>query len=434
MKRKIKDQDDLKAVYKKNKFLTNPTKGELQNRGYELESILEFLIAPYELRASYKSEGEQIDGSFFIWGQTFLLEAKWLKDPASASSLYAFKGKVDGKFHTTSGIYLSMKGYSNDAVNALRYGKSINVLLFTDDDLDYIIEKDVPFETVLKFKLRQAGDSGSPNAPYKLTKAAAGLALQTPILSGSTIHLSVPPSVTSDQSAYLVFYPSSFPQHQVQAFFADLPTQAVERFRFYQINDGDTPLDTIAVIVSINATDSEAPEIRGLIVLVDERHKDDEQEVQLRLDLPEIIKQSSYSMPLGIFTIPQDYLEIDFDSGEKEKNAPLRKILQFLEDGMQTNNFFFDDAAIYPAVKILLDNATWNFKNKTVTLYDIYDNSPVLFKDYSSLAGHLEEIAKDAASGETPTEILKDEGYPDYDEEIGKILNQYPEIKKLGWL
>jgi hypothetical protein len=163
MKRKIKDKNDLKAVYKKNKFLTKPTKGELQTRGYEFESILEFLIAPYELRASYKSNGEQIDGSFFIWGQTFLLEAKWLKDTVPASSLYAFKGKVDGKFHTTSGVYFSMKGYSNDAVNALRYGKSINVLLFTDDDLDYIIEKDVPFETVLKFKFRHAGDSGSPN-------------------------------------------------------------------------------------------------------------------------------------------------------------------------------------------------------------------------------------------------------------------------------
>jgi hypothetical protein len=46
----------------------------------------------------------------------------------------------------------------------------------------------------------------------------------------------------------------------------------------------------------------------------------------------------------------------------------------------------------------------------------------------------LEEVAKAATGEETPNEILKDEGYPDYDEEVQEILNQYPEIKKLGWL
>lgn len=91
---------------------------------------------------------------------TFLLEAKWHKGPLPSSAIYSFKGKVDGKFHTTSGVFIAIDGYSKGAVTALRYGKSINVILFQGSDLDAIIEEGVPFGDVLKYKLRMAGDTG----------------------------------------------------------------------------------------------------------------------------------------------------------------------------------------------------------------------------------------------------------------------------------
>lgn len=80
-------------------------------------------------RTSYKLAGEQVDGSFFLDGTVFLLEAKWHAKEIAASSLYEFKGKVDGKLLGTLGVFISMSGYSEDAVNALTLGKTLNLVL-----------------------------------------------------------------------------------------------------------------------------------------------------------------------------------------------------------------------------------------------------------------------------------------------------------------
>ncbi len=48
----------------------------------------------------------------------------------SSSSLYQFKGKVEGKLTGTVGLFFSMSGYSTDAVQALLVGKDLNLVLF----------------------------------------------------------------------------------------------------------------------------------------------------------------------------------------------------------------------------------------------------------------------------------------------------------------
>jgi hypothetical protein len=45
------------------------------------------------------------------------------KDPTLAADLYAFKGKVDGKLVGTIGVFVSMRGYSTEAIDALKLGK-----------------------------------------------------------------------------------------------------------------------------------------------------------------------------------------------------------------------------------------------------------------------------------------------------------------------
>lgn len=133
-----------------------------RQRGFAFEKILKSLLA-YEgmdPRSSYKAEGEQIDGSFFLDGSVFLLEAKWHKDELPASSIYQFKGKVDGKLAGTIGIFISMSGYSKDAVDALTLGKSLNVILFGKEDIDSAIMGSSGFKKILKSKLRIAAEEG----------------------------------------------------------------------------------------------------------------------------------------------------------------------------------------------------------------------------------------------------------------------------------
>src|ERR1700722_4501889 len=81
-----------------------------RKRGYVLESLIYSVLRNERLEphTSYATKGEQVDGSFSFNAFPFLLEAKWHSKPIEASKIYAFKGKVDGKFHLSSGIFISI--------------------------------------------------------------------------------------------------------------------------------------------------------------------------------------------------------------------------------------------------------------------------------------------------------------------------------------
>lgn len=62
------------------------TPADKRRRGFEFERVLNGLLEleGLEPRSSYKSPGEQIDGSFYLDGSFLLLEAKWHADPIPA--------------------------------------------------------------------------------------------------------------------------------------------------------------------------------------------------------------------------------------------------------------------------------------------------------------------------------------------------------------
>ncbi|MCX6188980.1 MAG: restriction endonuclease [Bacteroidetes bacterium] len=135
-----------------------------QKRGYEFEKIIYSILQNEKLSptASYKSGGEQIDGTFVYGNLPFLFEAKWQKKPIPVADIFAFKGKVDGKFHLTSGIFISMGGFSENAPLDLIKGKAEKILLFDKSDLEKIVYDGFKFEEVLKFKIERASFYGDP--------------------------------------------------------------------------------------------------------------------------------------------------------------------------------------------------------------------------------------------------------------------------------
>lgn len=178
-----------------------------RKRGYRFESLLADLLRAGDLdpRTSYKASGEQIDGSFFLDGTVFLLEAKWHKDEIPASTLYQFKGKVDGKLVGTIGVFLSMSGYSQDAVDALTLGKSLNLVLFDKRDIDAAINRDLGFRAVLKRKLRQAAEEGVVYFPAEAELVTGSNSLQVDIerlgydsATGSVFSQQIPSRSTAD--------------------------------------------------------------------------------------------------------------------------------------------------------------------------------------------------------------------------------------------
>ncbi len=90
-----------------------------QQRGYALERILRQLFELFDMdpRASFKITGEQIDGAFTFERTDFLLEAKWQHELVGIEELDAFAGKISRKLDNTLGLFLSINGYSPDAVS-----------------------------------------------------------------------------------------------------------------------------------------------------------------------------------------------------------------------------------------------------------------------------------------------------------------------------
>jgi hypothetical protein len=141
---------------------------EKRRRGRDFEKILQGMLAEAGLkpRIRFRPDGEEIDGSFFHRGRVLLIEAKWTQEPQPASSIYQFRGKVEGKLIGTIGVFIS-SGYSKDAVDALMAGKVLNVILFSDDDMRAIASEQFSFCDALDRKLRDAAEYGTPFSPLR---------------------------------------------------------------------------------------------------------------------------------------------------------------------------------------------------------------------------------------------------------------------------
>ena len=70
-----------------------------QPRGYAFERFLKDVFDAYGMsaRPSFRLTGEQIDGSFILGEQTYLLEARWRNERVSVETLRAFNAKVEDK-------------------------------------------------------------------------------------------------------------------------------------------------------------------------------------------------------------------------------------------------------------------------------------------------------------------------------------------------
>lgn len=168
--RKTKGDSDFRDAYQRLKSPpAEPSAQWFRKRGRDFELVLSGLLQEegLEPRLRYRPKGEEIDGSFVSHGRVFLLEAKWQASRILASALYTFKGKVDGKLVGTLGVFISMSGYSRDAVEALMIGKDLNVVLFDAADIDACLDKNVGFQRVLGYKLRLASEKGLVYASYE---------------------------------------------------------------------------------------------------------------------------------------------------------------------------------------------------------------------------------------------------------------------------
>lgn len=138
-----------------------------QSRGYLLEQFLNdlFEFEGLDPRASFRIVGEQIDGSF-IWRQrSNLVECKWTKAAAAGKEFGAFLFKIDGKSADTRGLFISINGYSADAVKALNGKGALKFVCLDGTHIMRALESDETLPSILEKTWRHADETGEAYLP-----------------------------------------------------------------------------------------------------------------------------------------------------------------------------------------------------------------------------------------------------------------------------
>jgi hypothetical protein len=134
---------------------------DAQERGRALEPLLRDLFALFDLdpRAAFTLTGEQIDGSFTLGETHFLLEAKWTKGQTERKELDPFKAKVTSRIENTLGLFISINGFQETAVE-FHSGVGAQMLLMTGSDLYTVLDGRVDLVDLLQRKYRHASQTG----------------------------------------------------------------------------------------------------------------------------------------------------------------------------------------------------------------------------------------------------------------------------------
>jgi len=135
-------------------------------RGFRFEVWLSELFSLFKLapRASFRNTGEQIDGSFRLNDEFYLLEAKWHQAKTPAADLHVFEGKLGTKATWARGVFISWMGFTPEGLTA--FGKGKRVICVSGYDLYHSLKSGIALPVLLEAKLRHAAETGEPYAEF----------------------------------------------------------------------------------------------------------------------------------------------------------------------------------------------------------------------------------------------------------------------------
>ena len=133
-----------------------------QTRGYAFETLLRDLFNLFGLegREPFRLKGEQIDGSFVLQGEIYLVEAKWQAAPTGVADLHTFHGKLEQKAAWARGLFVSNSGFTEEGLTA--FGRGKRVICMDGLDLFETLNRELPLNEVLDRKVRRAAETGQP--------------------------------------------------------------------------------------------------------------------------------------------------------------------------------------------------------------------------------------------------------------------------------
>jgi hypothetical protein len=127
-----------------------------------LEKVLNgvFELSGLSPREPFRVTGEQIDGSFELDNEVYIVEAKWEASRLSEAPLMVFREKVEGKSTITRGIFISINGCTAEALDAITRGKQPNFCVMDGYDLSTVLEQSLDLRRLLRAKVRRLAEEG----------------------------------------------------------------------------------------------------------------------------------------------------------------------------------------------------------------------------------------------------------------------------------
>ena len=136
-------------------------------RGYAFEAYLKELFDAFGMaaREPFKLYGEQIDGSFHLAGETYLLEAKWLNRKVSIAELHGFHGKIEQKAAWARGLFVSFGGFTVQGLDA--FGKGKRLVCMEGREIKVALEREIGIDALIAMKVRRAAETGAVFTPIE---------------------------------------------------------------------------------------------------------------------------------------------------------------------------------------------------------------------------------------------------------------------------
>lgn len=137
------------------------------DRGYAFEAYLKELFDAFGMaaREPFRLRGEQIDGSFSLAGETYLIEAKWLNRKVGIAELHAFHGKLEQKAAWARGVFVSFGGFSEQGLDA--FGKGKRLVCVEGREIKIALEREIGIDALIAMKVRRAAETGSVFTPLE---------------------------------------------------------------------------------------------------------------------------------------------------------------------------------------------------------------------------------------------------------------------------
>ncbi|MEU3375479.1 restriction endonuclease [Streptomyces sp. NPDC006660] len=149
----------------KQRFLVMHAAADKHQRGRDFEGFINALFALYDLepRAAYILEHEQIDGAFSFDTDHYVLEAKWWAERIGRRELDVFKTNIERKGKNTLGLYVSMSGFTSDALAV--YSLSTPFITMDGGDFMAVLDQRIRLEELLAAKRKHASQTGHCHLP-----------------------------------------------------------------------------------------------------------------------------------------------------------------------------------------------------------------------------------------------------------------------------